>query len=414
MKFDSIVMGGGLSGLACGIALQQAGQRVALVSAGQSTLHFHSGSFDLLGYDATGTVVENPLEAMQRLDSRHPYSKLDACGVPSLLNEARQLLANAGIATHGDAGCNHYRLTPIGAFKPTWLSINDFATFKSPLSMPWKRVLVANVIGFLDFPTQFIVEALRARGVMVDVTGFSTPRLSRARKSLSEMRSTNVAKVLSLFDEIDIMASSLNEVAQGYEALLLPSILGEDSDEAIAQLKNQLEVPLQLVPTLPPLVAGVRTELLLKRRFQALGGLYIVSDTVVGGTFQGNRLQAVTTAKLHGEQLEARDFVLATGAFMSHGLESNYNGVYEPIFNLDVEALPHRTEWTRDNVMQAQPYMEFGVATQADFKAMKEGTVVDNLYAVGSILSGHNSVKLADGAGVDLLTALQVAHTIAK
>ena len=82
MKFDSIVMGGGLSGLACGIALQQAGQRVALVSAGQSTLHFHSGSFDLLGYDATGTVVENPLEAMQRLDSRHPYSKLDARGVP--------------------------------------------------------------------------------------------------------------------------------------------------------------------------------------------------------------------------------------------------------------------------------------------------------------------------------------------
>ncbi len=57
MKFDVIVMGGGLSGLTAGIALAEAGKNVALVSAGQSTLHFGSGSLDLLGTDNKGNDV---------------------------------------------------------------------------------------------------------------------------------------------------------------------------------------------------------------------------------------------------------------------------------------------------------------------------------------------------------------------
>ena len=48
MKFDVIIIGGGLSGLTAGIALAEAGKEVALVSAGQNSLHFGSGSFDLL------------------------------------------------------------------------------------------------------------------------------------------------------------------------------------------------------------------------------------------------------------------------------------------------------------------------------------------------------------------------------
>ena len=60
MKFDTIIIGGGLSGLTAGLALQKAGKRVAIVSMGQSTLHFNSGTFDLLGYDAQGVAVSHP------------------------------------------------------------------------------------------------------------------------------------------------------------------------------------------------------------------------------------------------------------------------------------------------------------------------------------------------------------------
>jgi glycerol-3-phosphate dehydrogenase subunit B len=56
--------------------------------------------------------------------------------------------------------------------------------------------------------------------------------------------------------------------------------------------------------------------------------------------------------------------------------------------------------------------MRFGVSTDQAFHAIKDGKAVNNLYAVGSILSGHNQLKQADGTGVSMLTALQVAKNI--
>lgn len=61
MKFDTIIIGGGLSGLTCGIALAKKGKKAAVVCGGQSSLHFNSGSFDLMGYN-DGKAVDNPAQ----------------------------------------------------------------------------------------------------------------------------------------------------------------------------------------------------------------------------------------------------------------------------------------------------------------------------------------------------------------
>ena len=79
MKFDTIIIGGGLSGLISGIYLSQRGQRCVIISSGQSALHFSSGSFDLLNNLPDGTSVQKPLDAISELVKQaptHPYAKL--------------------------------------------------------------------------------------------------------------------------------------------------------------------------------------------------------------------------------------------------------------------------------------------------------------------------------------------------
>ena len=412
MKFDTIIIGGGLSGLTAGLALQKAGKKVAIVSMGQSTLHFNSGSFDLLGYDAEGKVVTNPVEAIAALPENHPYKKV--ADVAALADEAKALLEEAGVKISGNAKANHFRLTPMGAVKPAWLTIDDYVTLDEADKFPAKKVALVNIIGYLDFPTKFIANGLRKLGVEVDVKAFTLPELDKARKSPTEMRASNIAKVLGNEEIVARMAAEVNEQAAGYELALLPAVLGLADAQLAQQLKAAVKVPVKFVATLPPSVPGVRVQNLLRKKFIKAGGIYLTGDKAVNGVIEGDAVKCVETVNLEGDKLVADNYILAAGSFQSQGLQSNYTTVTEPLFGLDVDAAENRADWVKWNVFEAQPYMEFGVATDANLNVKKNGTVVKNCYAVGSILSGNNRVKLADGTGVSMLTALQAVKNILK
>lgn len=412
MKFDNIIIGGGLSGLLCGIALAREGRHVAAIAAGQSTLHFSSGSFDILGYDADGQVVTSPFEAIKQLEASHPYHLVGLENVPLLATQALRRFTECGLSGQGGVAHNHFRMTPIGSLRPTWFTLDDYLTVQTPQAFPYKKVLLVNVPGFMDFPVSLITEGLHRLGAEVETALVSVPSLMHRRQSPSEMRSANLAKVLARDKKLQQIAARINKAATEVEAVIMPAIVGMDSQEAVAFIRSRVQKPLHFVSTLPPSVPGVRVQTLLRKHFANLGGVYMLGNTVTGGHVEDGRLRYVETSLLPDERLEADDFVLATGSFASDGLKSNYERVFEPIFDLDTTAPADRMQWVTSSVFDDQPYRSYGVKVNASMQAQKGRQTISNLYVAGAVLGGHNAAKLADGAGVDMVTALRVAQYI--
>ena len=112
--------------------------------------------------------------------------------------------------------------------------------------------------------------------------------------------------------------------------------------------------------------------------------------------------------------LECEGQVLASGKLDIHTPALQKEVVHIPYSLNDLDADKERAAWVSPSVFDAQPYMEYGVRTNERLQVQKNGQTIENLYAVGSVLSGHNAIKLADGTGVSLLTALAVAKDILK
>ena len=417
MRFDVIIIGGGLAGLAAGLRLQGEGLSCALINAGQSALHFSSGALDLLNFMPDGSPVENPgavLRELVTLEPEHPYALLGAERVMELAVRSEELLAQWGVSMNGSvAGGNHYRITPLGELHPTWLSAPEVLEAGREKRLPWKKVLLVNIEGFLDFTPEILAENLAVMGVASEILYFATPELEHLRKNPSEFRSINIARVLDLPQNLETFASRLAHVAGDCEAVLLPACLGSKGPASIETVSRVAGRPVKVVPTLPPSVLGARLGDLLTTRFTSLGGVYMPGDRAVGYSQATGRITEIVTVNHEDIALEADNFILATGGFFSQGLRSNPHGVHEPIFNLDLLEVPEdRGLWTAPDVFGPQPYSRFGVRSDAFMRTFMEGRLVPNLYAAGMVLGGYNAVRLGCGGGVALTTALAAAESI--
>lgn len=416
MKFDTLIIGGGLAGLICGIKLSKQNKKCVIVSSGQSALHFCSGSFDLLNRLPNGTEVSNPYEAIKELiltNPNHPYAKIGEEFIQKLAKEATDLFTELGIP-HNCELHNHYRLTPFGEVKPTWMSIDSFAVTNTKDKFNFESASIFNMDGFLDFYPDFIASGLRKKGIKSEIHLFTLPSLERLRRNPSELRSSNMTNVMDQLpkEEFNELVNILKDNSKETEVILFPAILGLKNDTVLQDLEKAVGKKIYLVPTLPPSVIGIKLQQFLVKKFIEFGGEYMLGDSIMKADIKGDKIAQLYSFN-HGDiPFTVQNVVLATGSYFSQGLISDREKIYEPIFNLDINYDKERCKWYDSNVYNEQPYMTYGIKTNNSFNGLLGNKAISNLYVIGAGLESFNGVKEGSGGGVSILTALNVANLI--
>lgn len=421
MKFDTIVIGGGMAGLSAALRLAEAGQKTLLMASGQSALHFSSGSVDLLESEGDPRAA---LPAFMAAHPDHPYSKVGLTNIEASLADLQRHCHEQGLPLFRQER-NHQRLTPIGTLKSTWLSPETCACVTEAPAPD--VLLLATIEGFRDFHPALAAANLATHARFAHcriLTGeIRLPQLAAFSRNPHEFRSADIARLFDKqqHDRQDLLTDLAREIGRmvqecgepGCRHIVLPACLSLGLvGPRLAELEARTGCTIKEVATMPPSLIGMRMQEALKRRFLALGGTFLTSERVLGARYDGDRVVGVHSQNGDDQLFEADHFVLASGSFFSRGLESRLGGIREPIFDADVLSLPERDAWAGRRLFDHHPFMGFGVKTDDQLRVLRGGKPLANLYGAGSVLAHYDPVREGSGSGVAVATGWQAASHI--
>ncbi|GAA0286445.1 glycerol-3-phosphate dehydrogenase subunit GlpB [Halobacterium noricense] len=419
IESDVLVVGGGLAGLTSALAAARAGADTRLVSYKQSTLRHASGLVDVLGYtpDGDGPLVD-PFDAIPDLPESHPYQTV---GVETV-REALALFDDAAPHYRGDhTDANALLPTHGGTVKPT---ARYPAGASAGVASDDRDTLLVGFEAMVDFDAPQAAAHLDAAGVPFDVRG-ATIRFPGDLRADAKL--TRYAKLLDTNGTVTVdghdrqvreaLADRVKTELDGEERVGFPAILGDDDAAAVRDaLADELGVAVFEVPMGPPSLPGLRLEDAL---FDALdeAGVSIETGNPVVDYDGGDRIEQVYVEKNGARIPNAADqYVLATGGLVGKGVESDREGVSEPIFECHVAHAADRYDWFADDVFGDHQFAQFGVAADDSLRpeAADGSTEFENLRAAGSVLGGYDFAAEKSGGGVSIATGYAAGRRAAE
>lgn len=426
MNFDTIVIGGGLAGYSAALRSLELGRKTAVISHGQSALHFSSGSIDVLAKLPNGCDVDKPqqgVKSLAQLAPHHPYSKLGNDNIWPALEWYKTIMASLEIPlTHQDDGSNHLRITPLGTLKSTWLSQPFVYQMPTDLDCPeLSKVTFVGIDGFRDFHPELAADNFRRYAAFERLTISSArvtvPGFEQLKRNPCELRSIDIARLLRCDDALKAFADQLLRIAAPSDLVVMPAIMGNgDGLIWLNKLRDLTGLRIHEVPTMPPSLLGIRLEEAMSRAFIRQGGVHLRGDQVISGEFkysgQTAQLDKIYTRNLQDHALQAKRFILATGSFFSQGLHASHQLITEPVFGLDLAPYQQRENWHQHNFFtdQSHPFLEMGVVTNHRLNPSIKQHTVKNLFCAGAILAHYNPISEGSGGGVAICTGFHAAN----
>jgi glycerol-3-phosphate dehydrogenase subunit B len=440
---DVLVIGGGLAGVASAVAAAREGADVRLVSQKTSTLRQASGLIDGLGFvpprtspsaradyvsqerqdvrearAARGSYegpLVTPYDGFESLPDEHPYSILG----PEALREGLALFDDLVGDRYRGSNTDRNALVPTfgGSVKPTARYPRATA---AGLASDDRPMLVVGVRSFTDFDARMVADRIASVGVPFDVRG---AEVAFAESFRADARITRLARALDRDERIDgtparrALVDAVAPRLGDAERVGFPAFLGDDAaDEVRADLATQLSADVFEIPMGPPSIPGLRLEDRLFEALDAEGVRFETGNPVVGFESSGDRIETVVVDR-QGREVPygAESFVLAAGGLVGKGIESDREGVREPVFGCHVPHPDDRYDWFVDDAFGDQPYARFGLSPDGTMRPLNGNGRPEfaNLHAAGAVVGGADVAREKSASGVSLATGVVAGRNAA-
>lgn len=414
---DLAVVGSGLAGFSASIFALNRGIKTA--QAGNTgAVAYTTGYLDLLG--AVGAdqtdFLDTPwsgIEWLKQHQPQHPLARIAVNDIQEAFKQVTSFLSESGIAYDPPGDRNQTAITPIGTSKPT---------FSVPLTM------AAGVAAYKSRASCVIVDFKGLRGFsakqVVANLSHDWPLLRAERVTFPDMFAGEIypevmARALEVEATQQKLAEALKEVAGDAEVIGMPAIMGmHNPDQVMEQLSRLVGKQLFEIPTMPPSVPGIRLREMFEQVFPEKGLTLIPQQKVTSLEFRDDHIALALSDNYGPITIEAKTVILASGRFLSGGLEADINGISEPLLDLAVTQPSTRNDWYRNDYMDQQGHEihKCGIEVDAKFRPLdRAGKVVDKrLFAAGIILAHQDWIRDRCGAGVAIATAYKAVEAAEK
>jgi glycerol-3-phosphate dehydrogenase subunit B len=411
------IIGSGIAGFAASIfALKRQIETAQIGNTG--AVAYTTGYLDLLGKieDATGfgDSLTNPwegLEILRKSHPGHPLSLITNDDTKKSFSLFTAFLTDNGIGYTEPGSENITALTPAGTLKKTLCVPQTMTAGPKGLGAHSPCVIV-DFKGLKGFSARQVVANLKEQW----------PELTCSRIVFPDMASGEIypevmARALEVAKTREELAELLKEAAGEAKLIGLPAVLGmHNPDHVHKELERLTGLTIFEIPTMPPSVPGIRLREMFEQIFPAKGVTLIPQQKVTTLVFDEGGA-TLTLADNYGPiKIRSKAIILATGRFLSGGLEASITGIRESLLNLPVKQPEKREEWYLDEYAGKSGHAihKAGIEVDKNFRPLGDNGQVynDRLFAAGIVLANQDWIRGRSGAGIAIATAYKAVEAI--